>query len=259
MLPTLRLLLLRLRLRGAARACPALRQGSTASAPQRPPGVGPRRPASHTCPWPSPRLPALEPLTSPARALSGEAGAKDKTPVMMRLLVVLMLGVSGLVVLLSLYQEKELKRWQQRVEQLRHMVVGQGDFQLVDHTGQPRCKADFTGQWVLLYFGFTHCPDICPEELEKLSGAVHLLEKDPSLPPVQPVFVTVDPKRDDPAAMARAGAPDEDGDYIVDHTVLIYLLAPDGLFLDFYTRGKSEAQIAHSVRRHMLTYRCINQ
>ncbi|XP_019365239.1 PREDICTED: protein SCO2 homolog, mitochondrial [Gavialis gangeticus] len=285
MLPTLRLLLLR----GAARACPALRRGSTASAPRRPPGIGPRRPASHTCPWPSLRLPAPELLASPARALSGEAGAEDKNPVMMRLLAVVMLGISGLLVFLSLYQEKELERCQQRVEQLRRVVVGQGDFQLVDHTGQPRCKADFAGQWVLLYFGFTHCPDICPEELEKLSGTVHLLEKDPSLPPVQPIFITVDPNRDDPAAMARyvrdfhprllgltgspehvqeaakayrvyasAGAPDEDGDYIVDHTVLIYLLAPDGLFLDFYTRGKSEAQIAQSVRRHMMTYGRIN-
>ncbi|XP_025071234.1 protein SCO2 homolog, mitochondrial [Alligator sinensis] len=274
------LLALLLRVRGAARACPALRGG-------RPP-----RPASHTCPWPSPRLPAQEPLTSPARALSGRAGAGGKAPLRLqtRLLVAVLLGAGGLGTWLYLRWEKELQQLEQRVEQLRRVAVGQGDFQLVDHTGRPRRKADFAGQWVLLYFGFTHCPDICPEELEKLVGVVRLLDNDPHLPPVQPIFVTVDPERDDVAAMARyvrdfgprllgltgspedvrevakayrvyasAGAPDVDGDYIVDHTVLIYLLAPDGLFLDYYTRGKSEAQIAQSVQRHMVTYRPFNQ
>ncbi|NXG69701.1 SCO2 protein, partial [Baryphthengus martii] len=53
---------------------------------------------------------------------------------------------------------------------------------------------------------------------------------------------------------ASAGPRDADGDYVVDHTVLIYLLSPDGLFLDYYGRGKSPEQIARSVRKHMDTY-----
>ncbi|NXV86369.1 SCO2 protein, partial [Calonectris borealis] len=168
---------------------------------------------------------------------------------------------------------------------LRALALGQGDFRLLDQAGRWRRKADFRGQWVLLYFGFTHCPDICPEELGKLSRAVALLEREPGLPPVQPLFITVDPERDDAAALGRylqdfhprllgltgspeevraagsayrvyasAGPKDEDGDYIVDHTVLIYLLGPDGLFLDYYGRSKTDAQIAQSVRRHMETY-----
>uniref|UniRef100_A0A8C3B6W7 Synthesis of cytochrome C oxidase 2 n=1 Tax=Cairina moschata TaxID=8855 RepID=A0A8C3B6W7_CAIMO len=123
------------------------------------------------------------------------------------------------------------------------------------------------------------------ETLEKLSRAVELLEGDAALPRLQPLFVTVDPERDDVAAVARyvrdfhprllgltgspeqvraaggayrvyarAGPKDEDGDYIVDHTVVIYLLGPDGLFLDYYGRSKTPAQIADSVRRHMQTY-----
>ncbi|NXT03652.1 SCO2 protein, partial [Jacana jacana] len=54
---------------------------------------------------------------------------------------------------------------------------------------------------------------------------------------------------------ASRGPADEDGDYLVDHSVLIYLLGPDGLLLDFYGRGKSARDIARSVRRHMDTYR----
>ncbi|NXT88281.1 SCO2 protein, partial [Anhinga rufa] len=53
---------------------------------------------------------------------------------------------------------------------------------------------------------------------------------------------------------ASAGPQDEDGDYVVDHTVLIYLLGPDGLVLDCYGRSKSDAHIARSVRQHMQTY-----
>ncbi|KAE8281134.1 Protein SCO2-like protein, mitochondrial Precursor [Larimichthys crocea] len=146
-------------------------------------------------------------------------------------------------------------------------------------------QADFLGRWVLLYFGFTHCPDICPDELDKLSAVVSELDRDASLPPVLPVFITVDPERDDVPALARyvkdfhprligltgtpeevkeagrdyrvyasAGPKDEDGDYIVDHTILIYLVSPDGLFLDYYNRMKNQNQITESVRNHIQNY-----
>lgn len=205
-----------------------------------------------------------------------------------RLLVTALLGAGLGGVWLALRTEKEKRRQQQRTEALRQAAVGQGDFSLLDHRGQPRCKADFRGQWVLMYFGFTHCPDICPDELEKLVQVVRLLEAEPSLPPVQPVFVTVDPERDDVAAMARyvrdfhprllgltgsaeqvaqvgrsfrvyysAGPKDEDQDYIVDHSIAIYLLSPDGLFTDYYGRTRSAEQIADSVRRHMGAFRSV--
>lgn len=206
------------------------------------------------------------------------AGIKLRT----RLAVTLLFGGGIIGTWWYVYQEKEQKLNKQRLEQLRKVAVGQGTFNLVDHTGQRRTKQDFLGRWVLLYFGFTHCPDICPDELDKMTSVIHILDKEPSLPPVQPLFITVDPERDDVAAMAKyvkdfhprlvgltgtpeevkeagrdyrvyssAGPKDEDGDYIVDHTILIYLINPDGLFIDYYNRMKDDTQIAESIRNHM--------
>ncbi|NXR24819.1 SCO2 protein, partial [Cinclus mexicanus] len=175
--------------------------------------------------------------------------------------------------------QKEEQHRARRLRHLRALSLGQGDFELRDTSGTPRRKADFLGRWVLLYFGFTHCPDVCPEELEKLSRAVELLERDPALPPVQPLF------RDDAAALARylrdfhprlmgltgtteqvraaaakfrvyvsAGPRDADGDYVVDHSVLTFLVDPDGMFRDCYGRSRTAEEVARSVRSHMETY-----
>lgn len=208
--------------------------------------------------------------------------ARIKLPT--RLAITLLVGGAIIATWWFVREEKLQKLQMQRVEQLRKVAIGQGDFCLLDHTGQRRTKKDFLGQWVIMYFGFTHCPDICPDELEKMSNVVQLLEES-NLPCVQPLFITVDPERDDVAAMAKyirdfhprligltgtpkevkdagqayrvyasAGPKDEDGDYIVDHTILIYLINPDGLFLDYYNRMKNAMQIAESIRQHMKNY-----
>ncbi|KAM6895299.1 protein SCO2 homolog, mitochondrial [Xenentodon cancila] len=212
---------------------------------------------------------------------SSQATVKLRT----RLLVSLLFGGGLLAVWGYVYLEKQQKLRRRRTEQLRQVALGQGTFSLLDHTGRRRTKQDFLGSWLLLYFGFTHCPDICPDELDKLSAVVAALDQDASLPPVQPVFITVDPERDDVAALARyvkdfhprligltgtaeevkhagrdyrvyasPGPKDEDGDYIVDHTILIYLVSPDGLFLDYYNRMRNQEQIVDSVRNHMKNY-----
>lgn len=202
-----------------------------------------------------------------------------------RLALTAVLGGSLLAAWWLLRAEKQQKLQQQRVEQLRKVALGQGNFSLLDHRGQRRSKKDFLGSWVLLYFGFTHCPDICPDELDKLSAVVAALDRDTALPPVQPLFITVDPERDDVPALARyvrdfhprlvaltgtaeevreagrdyrvyasAGPRDEDGGYMVDHSILIYLISPDGLFFDYYNRMKSQEQIEQSVRNYMRNY-----
>ncbi|KAK2519396.1 hypothetical protein Q9966_014022 [Columba livia] len=234
-------------------------------------------------------LPARCPRPPPCRRLSAPA-PPARPGLGARLCVVAGAGAAAGAGWLYLRAERERRRRERRRAELRALALGRGEFRLQDHAGRPRRMGDFRGRWVLLYFGFTHCPDVCPEELEKLGRAAELLERDPALPPLQPLFVTLDPERDDAAALARyvrdfhprllgltggaeevraaaraygvyaaAGPRDEDGDYIVDHSVFIYLLGPDGLLLDCYGRAKTDAQIAQSVRRHMETYEPVLQ
>lgn len=75
------------------------------------------------------------------------------------------------------------------------------DFHLTDHTGKPRSLADFRGKVVLLFFGYTHCPDICPATLASLAQAMRLLGKDAER--VQVLFVTLDPERDTRELLAQ--------------------------------------------------------
>lgn len=74
-------------------------------------------------------------------------------------------------------------------------------FTLVDHTGKRRSLADFRGQVVVMFFGFTHCPDVCPTTLAELANAVKKLG--PEGEKVQVLLVTVDPERDTPELLAK--------------------------------------------------------
>ncbi|XP_041636266.1 protein SCO2 homolog, mitochondrial [Cheilinus undulatus] len=237
---------------------------------------------SHTKPVGLQRGPPPPPVRRFLSQDQSSAGHSARLKLRTRLVVTLVFGGGLMAVWWYVYAEKQQKLRQQRLRQLQQVALGQGNFSLLDHRGQRRTKKDFLGSWVLLYFGFTHCPDICPDELDKLSAVVSALDKDSSLPPVQPLFITVDPERDDVPALAHyikdfhprligltgtpeevkhagrdyrvyasPGPKDEDGDYIVDHTILIYLVSPEGLFLDYYNRMKNQEQITESIRNHI--------
>ncbi|XP_008584389.1 PREDICTED: protein SCO1 homolog, mitochondrial [Galeopterus variegatus] len=178
----------------------------------------------------------------------------------------------------------------EKLEKERHRSLGKpllgGPFSLTTHTGEPKTDKDYQGQWVLIYFGFTHCPDICPEELEKMIQVVDEIDSIPSLPNLTPLFITIDPERDTKEAIANyvkefspklvgltgtkeeidqvarayrvyysPGPKDEDEDYIVDHTIIMYLIGPDGEFLDYFGQNKKNAEIAGSIAAHMRAHR----
>jgi protein SCO1/2 len=74
-------------------------------------------------------------------------------------------------------------------------------FELIDHTGKPRTLADYRGKAVVLFFGYTQCPDVCPTTLSELAEAMKRLG--PDADHVQVLFVTIDPERDTPALLAQ--------------------------------------------------------
>jgi protein SCO1/2 len=146
--------------------------------------------------------------------------------------------------------------------------------QLTDQDGQPFDLTSLRGSPVLVFFGFTHCTDICPTTMADLRAAVRLVSS-----PVHVVFVTVDPARDDPAAMkqyvdyyqagfvgltgseaqiAAAAAAwgvsymklpaDAAGNYDMDHTTDVYLVGPDGVLRNHIFYGAGPDLIAQLVR-----------
>nr|XP_046270148.1 protein SCO1 homolog, mitochondrial [Scatophagus argus] len=185
-------------------------------------------------------------------------------------------------------KEKEELLEKERNKSIGRAALG-GPFSLVDHNNKPSKSEDFFGQWILIYFGFTHCPDICPDELEKMIEVVDEIDDIKSLPNLTPILITIDAERDTPEAMAayvkefspkligltgtqaqidqvsRAyrvyysqGPKDEDNDYIVDHTIIMYLVGPDGEFVDYYGQNKRSTEITNSIAAHMRKYKKAN-
>ena len=157
-----------------------------------------------------------------------------------------------------------------------------GSFTLVDHNGKTVTADDFRGRFMLVYFGYTYCPDVCPTTLTTMADAIDILDGDGES--VVPVFITVDPERDTPehlkmyvnyfhprlvgltgttqsvAAAAKAyriyyaKAP-EDGtagdDYLVDHLSFVFLMGPDGAFRSHFEHGISPEAMAKRIREYL--------
>jgi protein SCO1/2 len=151
------------------------------------------------------------------------------------------------------------------------LAIG-GPFTLASADG-PVTDKDFRGRWMLIYFGYTHCPDACPTTLNDMATTLDKLPK-ANRDHVVPLFITVDPDRDTPAIIgdyAKAFGPQFIGlsgtqaqvtqaehayrvyaakhplkgqDYAVDHSSVLYLMKPDGSFSSVFTESESPADMA---------------
>ncbi|PSN40471.1 Protein SCO1 [Blattella germanica] len=156
------------------------------------------------------------------------------------LAITAVIGGGLLAFMLYLKREKEIAIQKERKRQLGKASIG-GRFELIDHNNKLRTSEEFEGQWLLIYFGFTHCPDICPDELEKMAAVVKKLDLEEGMTKVQPLFITVDPTRDTAEVVRK----------YVDHTIIMYLVNPEGEFVDYYGQNRQVEEITNSIRINM--------
>jgi protein SCO1 len=154
-----------------------------------------------------------------------------------------------------------------------------GPFKLIDQDGRALSDADLKGHPFLVFFGFTHCPDVCPTTLFEVSEVLRALGPDADR--TRALFITVDPERDtaplmkdylssfdrhvvgltgDPAAVAAVAkayrvyskkVPLDGGGYTMDHTAIIYLMDKDGRFVAPFSLKRSTEAAAADLRRYL--------
>jgi cytochrome oxidase Cu insertion factor (SCO1/SenC/PrrC family) len=156
-------------------------------------------------------------------------------------------------------------------------LVG-GPFTLTDQDGRRVTEKDFLGRHMLAFFGYTYCPDICPTELQVMMAALDTLG--PMAEKIQPVFISIDPDRDTPDVlkayvenfgprlMGLTGTPEEIAtvakayrvhyakaanaaspeSYLMDHTSIIYLMGPDGRFVQHFAYTTDAAKLGRELK-----------
>ncbi len=158
-----------------------------------------------------------------------------------------------------------------------------GPFALVDHAGRARRETDFAGRYLLVFFGYTRCPNTCPTGLATMAAALDRLGAAGRR--VQPLFISVDPARDRPAELAAYVArfhprligltgteqavaaaarayrahrrkvvladPAGPDDYLVDHSSLTFLIGPAGTWLTLFPHGTDPEFMAAAINRYL--------
>lgn len=154
-----------------------------------------------------------------------------------------------------------------------------GPFALIDHTGKLRTDEDFRGKLLLIYFGYSYCPDVCPTDLQQIGLAVDGLGARAEA--VQPIFITLDPDRDTAAHLADyvplfhprligltgsaeqirrvalaykvyyAKYPPDSSDYVIDHSSFVYLVDKAGKYIGFLPTGTAAARLIEMIILHL--------
>ncbi|MEO5375608.1 MAG: SCO family protein [Alphaproteobacteria bacterium] len=156
-----------------------------------------------------------------------------------------------------------------------------GPFTLVNQDGKTVTDADFHGRFMLIYFGYTYCPDLCPTSLQAMTEAIEQLPAE-KRERVVPVLITIDPERDTPTHLKNyvgafgpnvvglTGSPEQiaavakafrvyfarvEGEYgmpyLMDHTSIIYVMGPDGKYVIHFGHGNAPEVIAAGLRQHL--------
>lgn len=164
-------------------------------------------------------------------------------------------------------------------EDLGEAAIG-GPFALINQDGKPVTDKTYSGKLMLVYFGYSFCPDICPTDLSIMSQAVNLLGADAAK--VTPIFITIDPERDTPAHLknylasfkpaieglsgdkisteaviksykvyAQKVGNKDPKNYLMDHSAFMYLMGGDGKYLAHFAHNTPPAQIAAEIRKHL--------
>ena len=154
-----------------------------------------------------------------------------------------------------------------------------GPFTLTDQAGRTRSDSEFRGKLMVVYFGYTYCPDVCPADLMAITQALDALG--PGAEGIQPVFITVDPERDTrvladyvaafhPSLVGLTGSPEEirkvansykafyvkvpderSGEYSIDHAGVIYLMGRNGEYLGFMPPQTSPDRLTEVLRKYL--------
>lgn len=195
---------------------------------------------------------------------------------MKNIIVILLLIVISVGIGLYLMPKPQLPSNKNQGE----VLIG-GDFTLMDQHGKQIQDSDFRGKLMLVFFGFTHCPNICPTDLFIMSEAINLLGKDSK--DVAPIFITVDPERDTSEVLANylnnfsksligltgttaqieqvtsnyriyyAKAKDENSslEYTMDHSTFTYLMDRNGKYITHFAHNTNAQEMSNTIRKYL--------
>lgn len=157
-----------------------------------------------------------------------------------------------------------------------------GPFTLVDHKGKTKTDEDFRGKYMLIYFGYTYCPDVCPTALQVMTQAMDRLTPE-TQKKITPIFITIDPSRDTvkqlnayvenfhPALVGLTGTDEqiakaarayrvyygraksgkeETTDYLMDHSSIVFLINPDGAYVTHFTHATPPEKMAEKLQKN---------